>query len=99
MKSKLFFIVMLLTVNMLVGCAEDPPSSTPSNPQPDTEMGSDMQPDLADADGNKDTDSDPDVAQSGRLVIQPVSGSGVVKGAKFRAHIQVGRLVDVSPGK
>jgi hypothetical protein len=53
----------------------------------------DMQTDLDDADSNPDTE------QAGRIAIQPVSGSGVVKGAKFRAHIQVGRVIDVSPGK
>ncbi len=95
MKNKLFFIMLLLTTAMLLGCSEDPPSSTPSNPQPEMEMGqnSDMQPDLA------ETDSNPDATQTGRLVIQPVSGSGVVKSGKFRAHVQVGRLIDVSPSK
>lgn len=93
--------VLAATLCCMLGCSEDPPSANP-NPQPDIEMGqnnSDMQPDLGAPDSDADTDSGPDIAEAGRLVIQPVSGSGLVKGSKFRAHIQVGRLVDVSPGK
>ncbi len=96
MKRKLFFIVMLLTANMLVGCSEDPPASTPGNPQPGGEMG--MEDMVGADDGTQGSDMSSNAAQP-QLVVQPVSGSGVVKGAKFRAHIQVGRLVDVSPGK
>ncbi len=92
---KAFPVYFMVVVALLTGCSEDPPSTTPQPQQPDTEMGGE--------DMKTEADSDPDSgtpdANGQRLVIQPVSGSGVVKSGKFRAHIQVGRLVDVSPGK
>ena len=64
-------------------------------------VGEDLDGDSApDGDSRPDTDM-PTVGpdEAGRLTLQPVSGAGMVRSSKFRAHIQVGRVVDVAPGK
>jgi hypothetical protein len=58
------------------------------------QVSGDMPPDLAGPDSNDDM---PSVgAPAPTLVIQPVSGSGVVKSSKFKAQIQIGRIIDVT---
>jgi hypothetical protein len=87
--------LLVLSLLLLVGCSDEPTAGSPNTNQPD--MVQDM--DRSDGDGVVDMNPDmeqPAIAQPQRLVIQPVSGSGSIGGAKFKAHIQIGRVIDAT---
>ncbi len=92
-------VSILIFLSVCCWACSDEPVGTNPNPN-NNDMGQvsdgDMLPDLTNPDPENDM---PTSNADQRMVIQPVSGSGIVKGTKFRAHIQVGRIVDVSPGK
>lgn len=96
MKNLAKSTIKLLTVfTLLAGCSDEPTAGTPAHNQPDMDMS------MNGGDGGVvDTDMLPDmeepVAKAQRLVLQPVSGSGSIKSAKFKAHIQIGRIVDAT---
>lgn len=92
----LLLFVSLICICASSACSDEPIAGTPNN-QTDMSMdGGDT-----DMDTNTDTDmntdmEEPHVAPTQRLVIQPVSGSGTVKSAKFKAHLQIGRSIDAT---
>jgi predicted component of type VI protein secretion system len=91
-------ILMCFTLFALVGaCSDEPVAGNPPNTNPpDMEMGMDMD---GDSGVVTDPDMNPDMAPSSpsqRLILQPVSGSGTVKSATFKAHIQIGRVIDAT---
>jgi hypothetical protein len=87
-------LIIFMLAAMVGACSDEPTAGNPNANQPD------MVQDMDGGDGGVvDTDMSPDMnpaTPNQRLVLQPVSGSGTVQSARFKAHLQIGRVIEAT---